>query len=364
MILANSDMISRYPAQLYYSALPLLPSDAYVARQYPTPRGCISVASGRENSWTPLLFTLPHRSMAVFAPGGHMVAVISHEEIQIYNASNGLLNSSIPHRSNPQHSAAFAEDGSEVVVVSESGSVHPVFYRIAKFNLVKQTGQNWQTTPRDDRYPLTLSEYGSYVAFPEHQDSRICIRKTDGSDHISIPFGCDGKVEDLDLAGESVHLVAVATKDRITILSIPSGAVQRTLYTEYSYEVCISRDGSFLVSKPFPGPHTLWSITQGMLLATIKAHSAVFSRTNRLYVVERGGGGKIYDMSADPNNVTIKSFPLPSRIDFGLPTPILPTPDESRILIHTWDDIQMWSLRESTDTRDAPRHDIIDICFS
>ena len=245
MILANSDMISRYPAQLYYSALPLLPSDTYVARQYPTPRGCISVVSGRENSWPPSLFMLPHGSMAIFAPGGHMVAVISHEEIQIYNASNGLLNSSIPHDSYPQHSAAFTEDGSEVVVVSKLGDSvfyrHSVSYRIAKFNLVKQTRQIWQTTLRDDRYPLTLSEYGSYVAFPEHQDSRICIRKTDGSDHISIPFGCDGKVQDLDLAGEPVHLVAVATEHCITILSMPSGAVQRTLYQENAFDVCISR---------------------------------------------------------------------------------------------------------------------------
>src|SRR6266436_5111655 len=121
MILANSDMISRYPARLYYSALPLLPSDTYVARQYPTPRGCISVVSGRENSWPPSLFPLPdHGRMAVFAPGGHMVAVISDKEIQIYNASNGLLNSSIPHDSFRQHSAAFTEDGSEVVVVSKS----------------------------------------------------------------------------------------------------------------------------------------------------------------------------------------------------------------------------------------------------
>src|SRR5258708_23641058 len=334
MILGNSDMISRYPAQLYYSALPLLPSHTYFARQYPIPRGCISVVSGRENSWPPSLFTLPEGEVAAFAPGGHMVAVISKKGIEIYNASNGLLNSSVPRSSFHEHSAAFTEDGSEVVVVSELGtSFRPVSYRIAKFNLVKQTGQNWQTTPRDDPYPLTLSEYGSYVAFPEHQDSRICIRKTDGSDYISIPFGCDGKVQDLYLAGEPVHLVAVATKCRITILSMPSGAVQRTLYVKRPDKVCISRDGSFLVSKPICGVYTLWSITEGTLLATIEARSAVFSRTNRLYVAEFfGGGGKIYDMSADPNNVTIKSFSLPSRIDFDLPTPILPTPHESRIL--------------------------------
>src|SRR5258707_15533687 len=160
MILANSDVISRYPAQLYYSALPLLPSDTYVTRQYLTPRGCISVVSGRKNSWPPLLFTLPEGEMAIFAPGGHMVAVISKKRIEIYNASNGLLNSSISTDIESPLSAAFTEDGSEVVVVSTSrDSFRPVSYQIAKFNLVKQTGQIWQTTPRDDSYPLTLSEY-------------------------------------------------------------------------------------------------------------------------------------------------------------------------------------------------------------
>src|SRR5258708_40198212 len=105
MILANSDMISRYPAQLYYSALPFLPSDTYVARQYPTPRGCNSVVSGRENSWTPLLFTLPLGRTAAFTPGFHIFPAISHEDIQIYNASNGLLNSRIPHINLCPHSA-------------------------------------------------------------------------------------------------------------------------------------------------------------------------------------------------------------------------------------------------------------------
>src|SRR5258708_7926410 len=145
MILANSDMISRYPAQLYYSALPLLPGDTYVARQYPTPTGCISVVRGRENSWPPLLFTLPFGRMAIFAPGGHMVAVISQTRIEIYNASNGLLNSSISTDIEFLHSAAFTEDGSEVVVVSKSGNSfsyrHSVSYQMAKFNLVKQTRQ-------------------------------------------------------------------------------------------------------------------------------------------------------------------------------------------------------------------------------
>src|SRR5258708_35354876 len=98
MILANSDIISQYPSQLYYLALPFLPSDTYLARQYPTPRGCISFLTGQEDSWTPLLFTLP-QGMAAFAPGGHMVAVARiwtyGDKIQIYNASNRLLDSSI-----------------------------------------------------------------------------------------------------------------------------------------------------------------------------------------------------------------------------------------------------------------------------
>src|SRR5258708_33165043 len=116
MILANSDIISQYPSQLYYSALPFLPSDTYLARQYLTPRGCISVVAGQENSWTPLLFTLP-RGAAAFAPGGHMVVVApwtvpDRDKIQMYNASNGLLNSSIKRiSSTPPHFVAFTEDG-------------------------------------------------------------------------------------------------------------------------------------------------------------------------------------------------------------------------------------------------------------
>ena len=45
-----------------------------------------------------------------------------------------------------------------------------------------------------------------------------------GNDDISIPLDCGCIVQDLDLTGELVHLVAVTTKD-ITILSIPSGAI-------------------------------------------------------------------------------------------------------------------------------------------
>src|SRR5260221_7182070 len=299
MLLANSDLISRHPAQLYYSVLPFLPCDTYLARQYPTPRGCISVLTGRENSWPPSLFTLPQGHVAAFAPSGNMFAVGREDEIQIYNASNGLLNSSITTISTDHIPclAAFTEDGCRVVVVSSDQSYPKVSYQIEKFDLVKQNRQIYRTTPHDDLYPLQLSEYGSYVAFAEHKnrDTRICIWKTDGGDDTSIPLGCVGEVRDLDLAGESAHLVAVAAKD-ISILSIPSGGVQRTLYHEDASYVCISCDGSFLASRAW-GEARLWSTTQGMLLATFESGwvcGMVFSRTHLLYYVCDPGSGRVY----------------------------------------------------------------------
>ena len=355
MLLANSDHISRCPTQLYYSVLPFLPSDTYLARKYPAPRGSISVVTGRESSWPPSLFTLPYGGVAAFSPGGRMFAVGREDGIHIYDASNGLLNSSIRSMGSTDHSpffAAFTEDGCGVVVVSRDWkSSQRVSYRIETFDLVQQSGQICQTTPDDDDYPLKLSEYGSYVAFAR-RDARICIWKTDGGDDLSIPLGCVGKVSDLDLTGESAHMVAVAMKD-ILVLSIPSGCLQRTLYHEDVEYVHISRDGLFLASQG-PDEIRLWSITQGTLLAKFSGYDAVFSRTNRLYVAE-SGGLKVYDASADLNNVTIKSFPLP--IVFS----ILPTPDESRILIRTISDIQVWQVR---DTRDAPRYDIMDMDLS
>src|SRR5258708_23150339 len=181
MILANSDMISWYPAQLYYSALPFLPSDTYLARRYPTPRGCISVVAGRENSWTPLLFTLP-QGAAAFALGGHMVAVApwtapDDDKIQIYNASNGLLDSSIKRVSSTfPDLVAFTEDGSGVVVVSSDFGRS---YEIEKFNLVKQSSHICRTTQLENR-SLKLSDYVSYVAFSEltGRHARLCVSNT------------------------------------------------------------------------------------------------------------------------------------------------------------------------------------------
>src|SRR5258708_4322855 len=170
----------------------------------------------------------------------------------------------------------------------------------------------------------------------------------------------------------------------ITILSIPSGGIQRTLYHEGVKYVWISHDGLFLASCQFIGREArLWSITQGTLLATFETgwrRMMVFSRTNRLYVAG-AGGGRVYDVSADPNS-TIKSFPLPSigysaksgshkdlfwratRSADHTPKSLLPAPDESQILIRRQNDIQVWSLRQLTDARDAPRDDIMGIDLS
>src|SRR5258708_2033681 len=372
MLLANSDLISWLPTQLYYSVLPFLPSDTYLSRQYSTPRGCISVLEGRENSWTLLLFTLPRGELTAFAPGGHMFAIGREDGIHIYNASNGLLNRSISSMGYEPRLAAFTKDECGVVVVSSEWSDHKVSYHIKKFDLVKQNSPICRTTPHNDRYPLELSEYGSYVAFAERKnmDARICIWRTDGGNDTSIPLGCTGEVRDLDLAGESAHLVAVVTED-ITILSIPSGDVQRTLSHEGARYVCISRDGSFLASWTGWDKARLWSIIPGPLLATFRTGYSrpVFSRTNRLYVADTGRGdrGRVYDMSADPDTVSIKSFPLPSPIvrlggyEFKS---ILPTPDESRILIRTSNDIQVCSLKFTNHTRNAPRCDIMGIDIS
>src|SRR5258708_5185364 len=57
--------------------------------------------------------------VAAFAPGGHMLTVGSEDGIEIYNASNGLLNSSIERISCMDYircSAALTADGSGVGV--------------------------------------------------------------------------------------------------------------------------------------------------------------------------------------------------------------------------------------------------------
>src|SRR5260370_40754140 len=171
----------------------------------------------------------------------------------------------------------------------------------------------------DDVFPFTLSEYGSYVAIAGHKNriTRICVWKTGSNDTISIPLCWGDEVQDLDLTWESAHLVAVAHED-ITILSISSGAVQRTLYHQGVRYVRISHDGSFLASQAGEGEAILWSITQGTLLATFETsydRRVVFSRANRWYAINLSqDNGRVYDLSADPKKV-IKSFPLPSTTE-------------------------------------------------
>ncbi len=101
-----------------------------------------------------------------------------------------------------------------------------------------------------------------------------------------------------------------------------------------------------------------------MLLTTFPTEYShlVFSHTNHLYVAnnDHGDHGQVYDMSADLESVSIKSFPLPSSIvdlgGYAFKT-ILPTLDESQILIHTHD-IQVCSLKFTDHTHNPPCHDI------
>src|SRR5258708_8194157 len=96
--------------------------------------------------------------------------VVGREDgIDLYNASNGLLNSSIrkpsstDHRYSPRF-AAFTEDGCGVVVVSVERSRGVLYRRIEKFDLV-QHGQIYRTTPRGGAaYHLKLSEYEPHLS--------------------------------------------------------------------------------------------------------------------------------------------------------------------------------------------------------
>src|SRR5258708_30047130 len=95
MMLAYSDIISEYPTQVYYSVLPFLPSDTFLSCHY---SGRISILTSREKSWSPLLFRLAksfYRPLTFFMLDGCTLAVVSDDGIELYDASNGLLNSSI-----------------------------------------------------------------------------------------------------------------------------------------------------------------------------------------------------------------------------------------------------------------------------
>ena len=123
MMLAYSDIISQYPTQVYYSVLPFLPSDTFLSCHY---SGRISILSGRETSWSPLLFRLAksfdhHRPLIFFTLDGCTLAVVSDDGIELYDASNGLLNSSIKvpkdHYWRTPLQGVTTADGSQVLVL-------------------------------------------------------------------------------------------------------------------------------------------------------------------------------------------------------------------------------------------------------
>src|SRR6266436_360813 len=122
MMLAYSDIISEYPTQVFYSVLPFLPSDTFLSCHY---SGHISILTGQETSWSPLLFRLAKSfsdPLISFTLDGCTLAVVSDDGIELYDASNGLLNSSIKmpedkYWRTPQQSVTIA-DGFLIVAPS------------------------------------------------------------------------------------------------------------------------------------------------------------------------------------------------------------------------------------------------------
>src|SRR5260221_413939 len=95
MMVAYSNIISQYPSQVYYSVLPFLPSDTFLSCHY---SGRISILTGREKSWSPLLFIMAKSfdfPLIFFTLDGCTLAVVSEDGIELYDTLNGLLNSSI-----------------------------------------------------------------------------------------------------------------------------------------------------------------------------------------------------------------------------------------------------------------------------
>ena len=86
MMLGHSDLISQYPTQVYYSVLLFLPSDTFLSCHY---SGRISILTGREKSWSPLLFRLAksfHYPLFFFPLDGCTLAVVSDDGIELHDA--------------------------------------------------------------------------------------------------------------------------------------------------------------------------------------------------------------------------------------------------------------------------------------
>src|SRR5260221_9127303 len=308
MLLAYSDIISQYPTQVYYSVLPFLPSDTFLSRQY----SCgISILTGGEKSWSPVLFRLEksfHRPLFFFTLDGCTLAVVSEDGIELYDALNGLLNSSIKMPWDKYWriplQAITIVDGSQVLVLFTEMR-DKVYYGIQHYDLAKQNVQLRQIhlEKRIANDLIRLSGDGSYIVFPESETSntRICVQRIHGGDDASVLMKCNDEVQDLALTSDSPHLVAVAAGNTITILDIPSSHVLQTLSHEDVHNVRFSPDGLFIASWSRTTEARLFSSTQGTLLATfeIGMRSLAFSRTNHLYMLAHSANVRVYSASGD-----------------------------------------------------------------
>src|SRR5258708_5941006 len=258
MMLAYSDIISRYPTQVYYSVLPFLPSDAFLSCHY---SGRISILTSGEKSWSPLLFRLAksfYRPLIFFTLNGCTLAVVSHDGIELYDASNGLLNSSIKmpedqYGRTPLQSVTTADESQVLVLFSKDTEPRAEdYYGIQHYDLAKQNVQLHQIHLEKEitNDLIRLSGDGSYIVFaePETLNTRICIQRIHGGDDASVLMGCNDEVQDLALTSDSPHLVAVAAGNTITILDIPSSHVLQTLSHGDVHNVRFSPDGLFIAS--------------------------------------------------------------------------------------------------------------------
>ena len=354
MMMGWSNLISQYPTQLYYSVLPFLPSGTYLARHYPTHTSGISILRGRDQSWSPLMFTLTGNARlankAAFAPKGQIVALASYIGLDLFDALSGLLLSSIvapgPDSGFP-YGATFNADGSEVIVtlpLSESRYMH-----VVKYNVTRQSGRVLRTLTRDDHHWVTLSEGGSYVATPEFTstESRILrirgirIWRTDGGDDTFISMTHAGDILGLTLSADSAHLLAVSTTNTLIISDMLSGDILQTLAEKDVEHVQISPDGSLVASATWPGAEIrLWSTTGGTLLATLEhpwSHFA-FSHTNRLYTTLHSGGLSVYAVLAERDRL------IPLSMTSFKDGDLIVAPNETQLAFQKHHYTQVWSL--------------------
>src|SRR5258708_4115287 len=116
-------------------------------------------------------------------------------------------------------------DGSQVLVLftkdSEPGEAF--YYGIQHYDLAKRNVQLHQIHLGKSLLVtndlIRLSGDGTYIVFPDPETSntRICVRRIHGGDDASVLMKSNGGVQDLALTSDSLHLVAVAAGNTITI---------------------------------------------------------------------------------------------------------------------------------------------------